>query len=244
MAKECYIFDGLTSREKSVESAFSLASEMLHRSISSVPGGNAHSRSYCKPGDQKEELLNEFFVLTGRYPVNFWEYSRPEMWQRVQGEKWLLMEEEEGKQRVELGLPAVNLDLLAAVSGDVLSSNAAAAPAVSAAAPLALMPVQEAGSKGPRRLVWQKTDKETLALAFAKHGTNWRKAADDTCLPFAPILMLLSGKERANKLKVIISVRVRQTATLTDCNKLSFCRPIFTAPDLQIFAKSTQDRRS
>lgn len=204
MAKECYIFDGLTSREKSVDAAFSLAADMVHRNISSIPAGLAiGSLSHSRPcntrtaGDQqqKEELLNEFFVLTGRYPIDYWEYSRPELWQRVQGEKWLLEEEKE-KQR-ELLAPSnadVNTPLLQLGLPDLLplAPQAAASPA----------PNLISDEGGPRRLVWQTSDKETLVKAYSKHGTNWRMAADDPSLPFAPLLMRLSGKERANKLKV------------------------------------------
>jgi hypothetical protein len=205
VAHECYIFDGLTSREKSIDSAFSLASDMPHRSISSIPGGTAHSRTYSKAGDQKEELLNEFFVLSGRYPVNYWDYSRPEMWQRVQGEKWLLEEEEE-KQRdllkpqaarplpIHLGLPLLNTITTPLAPAAASNAAPAATPALKQAPP----------ERGPRRLIWQRSDKETLAKAFEKHGNNWRNAADDTSLPFAPILMRLSGRDRANKLKVIV----------------------------------------
>ena len=201
MAKECYIFYGLTSREKSVDAAFSLAADMVHRNISSIPAGLAIG-SLSGDQQQKEELLNEFFVLTGRYPVDYWEYSRPELWQRVQGEKWLLEEEKE-KQR-ELLAPSnadVNTPLLQLGLPDLLplEPQAAASPA----------PNLISDEGGPRRLVWQTSDKETLVKAYSKHGTNWRMAADDPSLPFAPLLMRLSGKERANKLKVSTNLPAR-----------------------------------
>lgn len=201
MAKECYIFDGLTSREKSVDAAFSLAADMVHRNISSIPAGLAIG-SLSGDQQQKEELLNEFFVLTGRYPVDYWEYSRPELWQRVQGEKWLLEEEKE-KQR-ELLAPSnadVNTprNLLGLPDLLPLAPQAAASPA----------PNLISDEGGPRRLVWQRSDKETLVKAYSKHGTNWRLAADDPSLPFAPLLMRLSGKERANKLKVSTNLPAR-----------------------------------
>lgn len=179
VARQCYIFDGLTLREKAIDSAFSLATMLPQRNISSVS-------SACDDGrdQQKEELLNKFYVLTGRYPVKYWEYNRPELWQRVEGEKWLMAEQAQQE------------------AADPQASEVSAGtppPAFATPASAAISPAP--ASSGPRRLVWQQSDKETLAKAFAKHGTQWALAAEDLALPFSPLLMRLTPRERANKLK-------------------------------------------